>query len=225
MTTGARYDEVAEWYDATLAGESPLASVPRETALRLLGTPTGHLLDVGCGGGSHTAAFGSAGWDVVGVDISATQVELAHGRGCEVVLGSAESLPFEDASFAAVVSLWTHTDVDDWAAAVREMRRVLQPAGRLVYVGVHPCFVGPHSLFVEGKGVPELHAGWYRRQGRYEQAPGISPTGLRARVGATHLPLAEFLQSFVDAGFRLEHVEEPGARDYPTAIALRWRRP
>jgi SAM-dependent methyltransferase len=223
MTT-ARYDGVSGWYDATLAGDSPLAAMPREVALRLLGAPVGRLLDVGCGGGSHTAAFDAAGWDAVGIDVSEAQLELARGRGCETVLGRAESLPFEDATFAAVVSLWTHTDVDDWPAAVREMRRVLQPSGPLVYVGVHPCFVGPHSLFVEGKGVPELHTGWYRRAGRYEQAPGISPTGLRARVGATHLALAEFLQSFLDAGLRLEHVEEPGTRDYPTALALRWHR-
>lgn len=223
MSNDARYDEVAEWYDATLSGDSPLAAMPRETALRLLGPSTGRLLDVGCGGGSQTAAFAKGGWETVGIDASEAQLQLARERGCEVVRGRAESLPFEDASFDAVVSLWTHTDVDDWPTAVREIRRVLQPAGPFVYVGVHPCFVGPHSLFVEGRGVPELHAGWYRHSGRYDDAPGISATGLRAKVGATHLPLAEFLQSFVDAGLRPEHVEEPGSGDYPIAIALRCR--
>ena len=223
MSTDARYDEVADWYDATLAGDSPFAAMPRETALRLLGTPAGRLLDVGCGGGSHTAAFAAAGWEPVGLDISEAQLQLARKRGCEVVLGRAESLPFDDASFAAGISLWTHTDVDDWTAVLREARRVVRPEGPFVYVGVHPCFVGPHSLFVEGRGVPQLHAGWYRQRGRYTEAPGISSTGLRARVGASHLPLAEFLQAFLDAGFALEQVEEPGAGDYPIAIALRCR--
>ena len=60
--TQPRYDAVAEWYDVTLAGDSPIAVLPRETALRLLGEPRGRLLDVGCGGGSHTAAFTAAGW-------------------------------------------------------------------------------------------------------------------------------------------------------------------
>lgn len=221
--TRARYDEVAEWYDATLSGDSQLARMPRETALRLLGPPSGRLLDIGCGGGSHTAALAAAGWEVVGLDPSQAQLQLARERGCEVVLARAESVPFKDASFAAAVSLWTHTDVDDWPAALREARRVVRPAGPFVYVGVHPCFVGPHSLFVEGRGVPQLHAAYYRRSGRYEDAPGISPTGLRARVGAAHLPLGEFLQAFLDAGFVLEHVEEPGSRDYPIAIALRCR--
>jgi len=223
MSPEARYYEVAGWYDATLSGDSPLAAIPRETALRLLGTPVGRLLDIGCGGGSHTSAFTATGWQTVGLDVSEAQLELARERGCEVVQGRAESLPFDDASFDAAVSLWTHTDVEDWAAAVREARRVLRAGGPFVYVGVHPCFVGPHSLFVEGRGVPQLYAGWYRRSGRYDDAPGISPTGLRARVGATHLPLAELLQSFLGAGFRLEHVEEPGSGDYPIAIALRCR--
>lgn len=219
----ARYDGIADWYDATLSGDSPLASMPRETALRLLGPPTGSLLDVGCGGGSHTSALAAAGWEAIGLDVSEAQLDLARDRGCEVVHGSAESLPFGDESFDAAVSIWTHTDVGDWPAAVQEARRVVRAGGPFVYVGVHPCFVGPHSLFVEGRGAPQLHAGYYRHSGRYEDAPGISPTGLRAKVGATHLPLAEFLQSFLDAGFALEQVEEPGSRDYPIAIALRCR--
>lgn len=221
---GPRYDAVAEWYDATLAGDSPFARVPRETALRLLGEPSGRLLDVGCGGGSHTAAFTAAGWSAVGIDPSEAQLELARARGCDVVQGRGEELPFADASFDAVVSLWTHTDVDDWSRVLREVARVLRRSGRFVYVGVHPCFVGPHSFFVEGKGVPTLHAGHYRRTGRYEAAPGISPNGLRAKVGATHLPLAAFLQAFMDAGLSPAVFEEPGARDYPVSIALRARR-
>ncbi|HVS85473.1 MAG TPA: methyltransferase domain-containing protein [Gaiellaceae bacterium] len=221
--TGPRYDEVAEWYDATMAGDSHLAQLPRETALQLLGPPRGRLLDVGCGGGSHTAAFAAAGWETMGIDPSGAQLELARQRGCEVVQGSAESLPFEDGSFDAAVSMWTHTDIDDWPAAVREIRRVVRSGGVFVYLGVHPCFVGPHSLFVEGRGVPQLHPGLYRAAGRYDEAPGISPSGLRARVGASHLPLADFLQSFLDAGFRFELIEEPGARDFPIALALRCR--
>jgi SAM-dependent methyltransferase len=222
--TVPRYDAVAEWYDATLSADSPLAALPRATALRLLGEPSGRLLDVGCGGGSHTAAFASAGWTAVGIDPSGAQLELARARGCDVLQGRGEALPFPDDTFAAVVSLWTHTDVDDWGAVLAEVSRVLRPGGCFVYVGVHPCFVGPHSRFVEGNGVPVLHAGLYRAEGRYDDGPGVSPTGLRARVGAVHLPLARFLQAFTDHGLVLDTIEEPGDRDYPIAIAARARR-
>jgi hypothetical protein len=100
---------------------------------------------------------------------------------------------------------------------------VLRPGAPLVYFGAHPCFVGPHSRFLAGEGVPILHPG-YRETARYNDAPGISPEGVRARVGASHLPLGLFLQMFLDAGFRLEHLDEPGDREYPYALAMRWRR-
>ena len=218
----ARYDEVAEWYDGTLGTDPAFTAMPRATVFELLGPPCGTLLDVGCGGGNHTVAFAEAGWDVTGVDPSHAQLELARSRGCTVVQGRGEELPFAAASFDAVVSIWTHTDVDDWAAVLREVKRVAKPGAAFVSFGVHPCFVGPHSEFLEGKGLPVFHAGYYRTPARYHEAPGIvNPEGLRARVGAVHLPLAEFIQAYLDAGLTLERIVEPGTREFPIAIALR----
>lgn len=222
MTTVARYDGVAEWYDRELA-TSELGLSARRVVVRLLGPGSGRLLDLGCGGGSHAVAFAELGWSVTGVDVSEEQLRLARGRGVDAVLGRAEELPFEDATFDAAVSMWTHTDVDDVPAALRELVRVLRPGAPFVYLGVHPCFVGPHSLFVAAEGVPMLHPG-YRVTGRYSEAPGISPAGLRARVGAAHAPLGLFVQAFLDVGLTLEQFEEPGDREYPYALALRWRR-
>jgi SAM-dependent methyltransferase len=218
----ARYDGVAEWYDRAFAtGE--LAVAPRETALRLLGEGPGRLVDVGCGTGAHTTAFADRGWETVGVDISEDQLKLARERGLEVVQADAAALPFDDASFDAAVSMWTHTDVEDFSSLLREVVRVLRPRTPFVYVGAHPCFVGPHSRFVEAEGMPVLHPGYWET-GRYTEAPGISPTGLRAKVGAVHLPLGLFIQSFLDAKLRLEHFEELERREYPYTVALRCRR-
>jgi len=217
-----RYDGLAEWYDNEFAQDGP----GRRTVIDFLGDGPGSLIDVGCGTGAHTAAFAARGWEVVGVDIAEELLARARERGVEVVTADAAALPFADASFDAAVSMWTHTDVDDFDAVLGEVRRVLRPDGRLVYLGAHPSFVGPHSLFVGAEGVPQLHAGLYRLAGRYSEAPGVSPTGLRARVGATHLPLGVFIQAFVDAGFTLERIAEPEAdeRDFPYMLALRFRR-
>jgi SAM-dependent methyltransferase len=129
----------------------------------------------------------------------------------------------DDESFDAAVSLWLHTDVDDFPAILREAARVLRPAAPFAYIGAHPCFVGPHSRFIAAEGVPTLHPG-YGSTERYDAGPAISPEGLRARVGATHLPLGLFVQAFLDAGFRIEGFEELGWREYPYKVALRWRR-
>jgi SAM-dependent methyltransferase len=219
----ARYDGVADWYEREFMG-SPLAGVSsREIALRLLGDGPGELLDVGCGTGVYSAAFADHGWTVTGVDLSEDMLRFARERGVDVVRADAAALPFDGNEFDAVVSMWTHTDVDDFRATIAEITRVLRPGCPFVYVGAHPCFVGPHSRFVAAEGVPELFPG-YRTTGRYEHGPGISAEGLRARVGAAHVPLGTFLQTFVDAGLRLEHFEEPEAREYPYIVALRWRR-
>jgi len=224
MSGVARYDGVAEWYDRELAG-GPTGLSARKVVGRLLGEPEGHLLDVGCGGGAIAQAAAALGWRVTGVDVSEDQLRLARERGVDVVRGDATALPFEGASFDAAVSVFTHTDMDDFAGALREVVRVLRPDAPFVYLGVHPCFIGPHSRFLAGEGLPELFPGYWETQ-RYTKGPGISPAGLRAKVGATHLPLGTFVQAFLDAGFQMERLEEPAApeREYPHLIALRCRR-
>ena len=217
----ARYDSVAEWYDAEFA-TTELGESARRIALRLLGDGPGRLLDVGCGGGAHAVVFGEHGWTVTGVDVSTAQLDLARERGVEVVHADAAALPFDNESFDAAISIFTHTDVDDFAAVVREVARVLRPGGRFVYLGIHPCFVGPHA-FVHDREVPELHPG-YRDTSYRTEAPGIWGEGIRAKVGARHLPLGLFLHTFLDPGLVLERLEEPEGRDYPYIVAVRARR-
>jgi len=218
----ARYDGIAEWYD----GWRPELTPDESGALmRLLGRSEGRCLDLGCGTGVATAVVAELGWSVVGIDLSSGLLEVARARGLEVVEGPAEELPFEDGSFDAAVSVWTHTDVADFAAAMNEVARVLRPEAPFVYVGGHPCFVGPHSLFVHAEGTPQFHPG-YRPSRRYDgSAPGVGdPEGLRTRVGAMHLTLEGFLNAFSAAGLRLERFEELGDRDYPYLVGLRARR-
>src|SRR5215469_4469363 len=222
---GARYDGIADWYDTEFQ-PAPLESETWDTLVRLLGDGNGRLLDVGCGTGGYATGFASLGWDYTGVDASEDMLRRARQRGVSVVQADATVLPFEDASFDAAVSIFTHTDVDDFAGLVREVVRVLRPGAPFVYVGIHPCFVGPHSVYDFDRRAPELHPGWYRLTGRYEEAPGIwRGSGVRIRVGASHLPLGLFLQTFLDAGLRLDRVEEPEEREYSFGLAFRWLRP
>ena len=218
----ARYDGIAEWYD----GWRPELTTDELAALmRLLGTGDGRCLDVGCGTGVATTVAAELGWSAVGVDVSAELLDVARERGLDVVEGSAHSLPFEDESFGAAISVWTHTDVGDFRAAVAEVARVLRPGAPFVYIGGHPCFVGPHSAFVRAQGTPTFYPG-YRPSRRYDgSAPGVGdPEGLRARVDSRHLTLADFITAFAAAGLRIDRFEELSDRDYPYLVALRARR-
>jgi len=217
----ALYDGVAAWYDEHFAPGREVVDAVR----RLVGHGVGRCLDLGCGTGFHLATLHGLGWTVTGVDLSEDQLGIARGRAgdfAELLKADAAALPFEDGRFDVVLSAFTHTDLEDFPAAVREAVRVLASRGRLVYLGPHPCFVGPHSRFIEGKGVPGLHPG-YGRTGRYSGGASFSPNGIRARVGAVHLPLGDLLQAFLDAGLRIEAFEEPicAGREYPHWLALR----
>jgi ubiquinone/menaquinone biosynthesis C-methylase UbiE len=218
----ARYDGLAEWYKQF---RPQLPEHELDALRRLLGPGTGRCLDLGCGTGVPTAAVAGLGWSVVGIDVSADLLGVARARGLEVLEAPADALPFDDASFDAAVSIWTHTDIDDFPAALAEVARVLRPEAPFVYLGVHPAFVGPHSLFLAAQGVPQLSTG-YRQTGRYDSSAfGVeNPDGVRVRVGAVHLTLHDLFAAFTDAGLTIERFEELGERDYPHVVALRARR-
>jgi SAM-dependent methyltransferase len=218
----ARYDPHVEWYEEF----RPSLGADEAVALReLLGPGPGRCLDVGCGTGVAIPVLEELGWSVVGVDASPAMLERARhrSRDAELRLGAANALPFDDASFDAAVSIWTHTDVEDFGALPGEVARVLRPGAPFAYIGAHPCFVGPHSRFIEAKGVPRLHDG-YRREGRYDDGPAINPSGLRARVGAVHLTLGAFLAAFPAAGLVIVAFAELGEREYPYVVAVGCRR-
>ncbi len=217
----AHYDGVAAWYDEHFAPGPETV----DTVRRLVGPGPGSCLDLGCGTGFHLPLLHELGWTLTGVDLSEDQLQFARERAgdyAELLQANATELPFADMTFDLVVSAFTHTDMEDFAAVVAEATRVLRPDGRLVYLGPHPCFVGPHSEFVEARGVPKLHPG-YNERGRYTEGPGFSPTSLRRKVGAVHLPLGDLLQTFLAVGLRIEAFEEPvcAGRVYPHWLALR----
>jgi SAM-dependent methyltransferase len=218
--TRARYDGLADWYEEF---RPSLSTEELDVLERFLGRSSGRCLDLGCGTGLALEPLGRLGWSLVGIDASEDLLRFARARGLDAVRALAEDLPFENEAFDAAVSIWTHTDVGDFAVVLRELARVLRHGAPFVYIGAHPCFVGPHSRFISAEGVPALHTG-YRRTERYQDGPAISPDGLRVRVGATHLPLGRFIQAFLDADFRIERFEELGSREYPHVVALRCRR-
>ena len=222
MAPVARYDRHVDWYEEF---RPSLSEDELDVLRRFLGRGRGHCLDLGCGTGAAIPELIRLGWTVTGVDLSEEMLNRARARvdDAELIRAPAEAVPFDDASFDAGVSIWMHTDVDDFSASLREAARVLRQGAPFAYIGAHPCFVGPHSRFIAAEGVPTLHPG-YRRTGRYEDGPAIGPEGLRAKVGATHLPLGLFVQAFLDTGFQTLRFEELGLREYPYAVALRCRK-
>jgi hypothetical protein len=87
------------------------------------------------------------------------------------------------------------------------------------HVGCHPCFVGAFADRADPARVA-ITPGYWRRERSFE---AWSPRGVRARVGAMHLPLGDLLSAFTAAGLIIEHAAEFGD-PVPDILAVRYRR-
>ncbi len=95
------------------------------------------VVDVGFGGGRALDLIRArvAPARPAGVDISTVMVEQGRerwGDGVELHLADVAAMPFQDASVDGLLSVNTIYFWPDPAAALREIRRVLRPGGRLV---------------------------------------------------------------------------------------------
>ena len=92
------------------------------------------LLDVGCGPGAYHAALSGIGVRIAGVDASAGMLRevVAQVPPAAGLLASAERLPLRDAIFDRVMANYMLYHVPDQIAALRELRRVLKPGGRVI---------------------------------------------------------------------------------------------
>ncbi len=97
--------------------------------------PSDRVLDVATGTGMVADALVTRyGCHVVGVDQSADMLAVARTRDGvfdELVEGRAEDLPFPDASFDHLTFTYLLRYVDDPAATMRELARVVKPGGRV----------------------------------------------------------------------------------------------
>lgn len=130
------YSEEADRYDASRGGE-PRAAAAAAAVLGLVPEGAGALLDVACGTGLVTRRLSAReGLRVTGVDAAYRMARMAAGRlPGAVVLGDSRQLPFPDASFDAVSTVWLlHllSGPGEGAAVVGECARVLRPGG--VYI-------------------------------------------------------------------------------------------
>jgi SAM-dependent methyltransferase len=95
------------------------------------------ILDLACGPGRHAAQLASRGARVTGIDLSAVLLDTARlVSGLNVVRGDMRILPYVDNSFDGVVNLFTSfgyfEDDDEHLAVLKEVSRVLRPAGTFV---------------------------------------------------------------------------------------------
>lgn len=143
--------------------------------LRRFGPPPGEgsVLDLGCGTGAVLREL-DRDWPAVGFDFSSEALRFCRSRGLpRLVRGDAQTLPFRDESFGAVVGLdlYEHLEFDE--TALRETWRVLRPGGALVLsVPAFPWLWGPHDVAL-------MH---FRRYRRAEVAARLRSAGFEVSL-------------------------------------------
>jgi SAM-dependent methyltransferase len=192
----------------------PLAAECLEGATRVL--------DVGAGEGQLSRVASRLGAWAVGLDPTMAQLATARARGGgpRYARGTAESLPFGDASFDAVLACLVFEHIVDVVGPIAEVARVLAPAGRFVFMLNHPLLQAPQSGWVVDHMLDES----YWRVGPYlveevvmeELSPGV-------QLPFAHRPLSQYVNAMAAHGLFIERMEEPKPPEGFLALAQEYR--
>jgi SAM-dependent methyltransferase len=128
----------AGMYDRLMAkSERQGLAAHRET---LLADARGDVLEIGGGTGANLAKYGHGVRSLTITEPEKPMVSRLQRHASElrpdakVLRAPAEDLPFEDESFDTAVTTLVLCTVDDQPRALRELRRVLRPGGRLLFM-------------------------------------------------------------------------------------------
>jgi SAM-dependent methyltransferase len=127
------------WSEGDFAMVANLVSMPSEQLAETLEIiPGERVIDVACGSGNATLAAARRSWgNVVGVDFVPTLLDRGRERAAaerldvEFVEGDAADLPFADAEFDVVTSVFGAMFAPDQEQAAAELLRVCKPGGRI----------------------------------------------------------------------------------------------
>jgi SAM-dependent methyltransferase len=200
----------------------------RDAFFDLVPEPDGATLEVGCGEGRVTRDLADRRHRVTALDASPTLLGAAAqlDRRGEYVLGTAEALPFAEASFGLVVAYNVLMDVADMPAAVAEAARVLAPGGAFCACVTHP-FADAGDWASDDPDAPFVVRESYRGSRPFETT--MHRGGLEMTFDGMTYALEDYARALEAAGLATEAIREPAPAEQPAerpgaAGWARWHR-
>jgi ubiquinone/menaquinone biosynthesis C-methylase UbiE len=111
--------------------------VPYRT--RVIGAAEGRVVEIGIGSGANLPLYGSSVSEIIGIEPAPKLLRMARRASHRAVPvnfieASAEAIPLDQHSVDTVVTTWTLCSIPHAGQALAEMRRVLRPGGKLLFV-------------------------------------------------------------------------------------------
>jgi SAM-dependent methyltransferase len=200
-----------EWIEWARAPNHDAFWAYRESLIAFIGRGEGQALDVGCGEGRVSRELKSCGYRVTASDPVRELVNAAKevGSADDYAVASGTDLPFADTSFDLVMAYNVLMDVEDVPATLKEIRRVLRPAGVLVVSIVHPFSDRGRFATAEATSPFVIQDGYFgctRFEGTEER------DGLQMRFAGWSMPLEAYATALEDAGLAITSLREPVPR-------------
>ncbi|PSH62002.1 SAM-dependent methyltransferase [Phyllobacterium brassicacearum] len=155
---------------------------------RVIGAAEGRILEIGSGSGLNLPFYRPDVREILALEPDPALLAMARRAShskmpVNFIEASAEAIPLDDESVDTVVTTWTLCTIPRAATALAEMRRVLRPQGRL--------------LFVEHGLSPDRRVRWWQ--------DSLTPIWRRIN-GGCHLnrPIRSMIE---DGGFRIDRIE------------------
>jgi SAM-dependent methyltransferase len=191
-------------------------------------------IDIGCGEGRFCRLLRARGIASVGID--PTSALIAQARRCDPEgdyrVMAAEALDLPDASFDVAIAYLSLIDIGDLTAAIAEAHRVLRPGGVFLIANL------------QSFNTASIAQGWLREPDgsrrfcidHYFDERAVRTAWQGIRIVNWHRPMRTYMQGLLDAGFALNHFDEPEPigvdddkakryRRVPNFLIMEWQKP
>jgi ubiquinone/menaquinone biosynthesis C-methylase UbiE len=180
------------------------------------------ILDLACGEGHFArrlAELAKGNVKITGVDASKNMIRIAREKSEQYsdcmsfrIVDASRMPELQPGSFDIAVCNMALMDIKDYAAAIREVARVLKPKGVFIFSILHPCFMTPGSGWIKEdteRTDPDNKVGWKVDSYHYKLVSNSLIKSIKDKAYYFHRTLEDYFCTLREGGFVVADLREP----------------